>query len=218
VSKILLSFTTPRMEPLLELAYPTYERFARSHGYELRIERPTQFVDTEPRGRHSLRWHKISMLSHAIVDYSVVLWIDSDAFFLRCDRDIADDVPAQCFQGLVIERLAGRTNPNTGIWLLRGCAMAVRFLRRVQEIGQPNHSWADQAAVCRALGWHLGDYHGHGAAPGTPTRFARATTWLPSCWNSIGDGRSNARIRHLPGMTIVDRRRAMRAELGHVIR
>src|SRR4029434_8776954 len=50
--------------------------------------------------------------------YDLVLWLDADTVVLSFDRDPVDDLPAECFQGLVQHARGDALIPNTGAWLV----------------------------------------------------------------------------------------------------
>lgn len=227
--KVLLTAAGPSMRQILEgYTLPTFRRFAAVHGYEVVV------VRHEVDGQGSLR--EVRMLKPRLVreqldlGAELVLWIDADAMFLRFDADPADLLGPEHFQGLVLERVPsrGRTNPNSGVWLIRNVSGAIEFLESVERIGlQPGEAWADQAAIMRALGWFMGDrdYAGAHAGPGTPAMLG--TALLPLSFNTrIGDGNpkqwyqksvDTARgphIWHLSGLTPDERIAVLRARFG----
>ena len=210
--KVITTAAGTRMRPALECALPTFERFAAAHGYSVVVHRFSSADEHDPAGRQRVRWRKIDLLREAVDRFDLVLWLDADTIVRRFDQDIADDLPSGSFQGLVRERFPTRVNPNTGVWLLRGATAASRFLEVVAGIGQLDHSWADQAAVCQALGWDVGDHHGHGARPTGDSPYRNATAWLPDEWNAVRE-RPGARIRHFAGMPMQERLEAMQADV-----
>jgi hypothetical protein len=210
--KVLLTGAGARMRPLLELALPTFERFAGAQGYRLHVA-GLDDGDGSREARRQARWAKVALLRDVVRDGASALWLDADALVCRFDRDIVDDLPADRFQGLVLERFATRVNPNTGVWLLRAGGRSAAFLDAVADIGLLEHAWTDQAAVCRALGWTLGDYHGHGAGPGEGSPFLHGTTWLHPGWNALTDGGPPPRIRHYAGLPLAQRRARMAAHV-----
>ena len=199
------------MAPLLRHSEPTYRAYGGVHGYDVHVA-SIDDGSGDRVARRRARWAKVELLLGALATYDVVVWIDADAIICRFDRDIADYLPDRHFQALAIEVFPTRVNPNTGVWVLRRSDEAAAFLGAVLETGQPRHSWSDQAAVCLALGWHLGDYHGHGARPGVGSAFGRGTAWLPPEWNDVGARRPRPRIKHFAGMPLEDRVRRMAEE------
>ncbi|MBI5644531.1 hypothetical protein HY970_00345 [Candidatus Kaiserbacteria bacterium] len=134
----------------------------------------------------SVRWQKLCFIKSALEQSDVVVWFDADVLICRTDADILDSIGTTDYQGLVLHTIPSedRTNPNTGVWVIRNTEKAFRFLDRVSEVGMPEGRWADQGAVLRALGWILGDEHYRGARmPDTPTEFMKGTAWLPAGWN-----------------------------------
>lgn len=211
--KVLLSAAGAQMRPLLALALPTFERFAADHGYRLEVA-DLDDGDGSREGRRQARWSKISLLRRAVAGGGPVLWVDADAMICRFDRDIAEDVGQGSFQGLVLERFPTRINPNTGVWFLRGDERSAAFLDAVSDVGLVDHAWTDQAAVCGALGWSLGDYHGHGARPARPSAFRDGTAWLHRSWNALSElPEEQDRIRHDAGLPLEVRRRRMEQRL-----
>ncbi|HWC11995.1 MAG TPA: hypothetical protein VG455_12315 [Acidimicrobiales bacterium] len=200
------------MAPLPAHSVPPYEAFASAHGYDLTVTSIDDAAADDEAIRRRVRWRKVDLLADALESYDVVVWIDADAMFCRFDRDMADDVPVDRFQGLSLEVFPTRVNPNTGVWLLRRDPVAFAFLDAVRSTGQPLHSWSDQAAVCVALGWHLGDYHGHGARPERPSRFGPGTAWLAPTWNDVSGRCVAPRVKHFAGLPLQERARRMAAE------
>lgn len=197
------------MWPLLRLSMRTFEVYSRWHGYRLQIHRLTDSPDRTSPSVRNAKWSKVALLREALDRAGLVLWIDADAAVTRFEDDIADELAADAFQALVLEHFPDRVNPNTGVWLLRSTSQSRSFLDRVLQIGQLPHSWADQATVCRLLGWDVGDYHGAGAAPLRPTRAREATSWLSPVWNSVGEATAEPRIRHFAGLPLEQRRTAL---------
>jgi len=183
------------MAGVLALAVVTFKRFAEIHGYDLVID--DDFVDgatlDDPLGRQA-KWRKIALLESLLPDYDLVVWFDADVMIKRFDRDIAKDVPKDCFQAFVLEHYAHRFNPNTGVWAMRNDEMAYRFLADVREVDSLDHNWADQAAVCLTLGWQIDKKYRRNdpskyrtlAKPVHPSEFLARTGWLPPEWNPVG--------------------------------
>jgi hypothetical protein len=205
--RLVLSAADARMAELLEVGREPRERYARTHGYHIRtLTWPVVL------GRREARWGKLGALRRALLDHDVVVWLDADTVICRFDRDIADDVPDDCFQGLVLEHCGDRFNPNTGVWVMRRDPRSLALLDQLGDAGPPHHSWSDQAAVCVALGWDLGDFHGHGAKPVHGSAFLAGTAWLPPEWNPTGLAEHcvQPRIRHFAGRDLAQRLEAMR--------
>lgn len=202
-TKLLLSGADTRMRSLLELSQLTFRRFGREHGYDVE----TQHWDGV-LGPRRARWRKVELLRAAVQAYDIVVWIDADAVICRYDRDITADFVEDCFQGLVLEHCWDRFNPNTGVWVLRRDPRSIDLLEELLAAGPPEHSWSDQAAVCLALGWHLGDFHGHGAKPMRGSRFLTGTAWLSPEWNPTGLAADcpGARVHHFAGQGLALRR------------
>jgi hypothetical protein len=219
MKKVLVTAAGPRLWPVLRLSLPTHRTFASAHGYELRVDRSVDDTAAiaDPSRRKEARWRKVEIIKQALSCFDVVLWVDADAMFCRFDRDILEDLPPGYFQGLVLEECSARVNPNSGVWLLRADARSTLLLEDVTAIGQLDHSWADQAALCAALGWDIGDVHGHGARPVIRSPHLFGTAWLPTSWNSVSPfSTAGTRVRHFPGMSVEARVSAMKEVLRNL--
>jgi hypothetical protein len=170
---------------MLELALPTFQRFAAQWDYDVRcIELELDGAGASVMAQRA-KWAKISLLREALQDYELALWFDADVLVVRTDEDIAEHLHVDHFQALALEHVPAehRVNPNTGVWLMRSCPEAFAFLDAVDRAGPQPGPWADQGAVLAALGWDRGDERYHWARPGPGTEAIRATSWLPPGWN-----------------------------------
>ncbi len=186
--KVLLTAVGAHMRPLLSYTLPTFQEYARRHGYRVVVAD----LDADgPSVAREARFAKLGFMRAQLqAGADLVLWVDVDAIFRRFDDDIADCVRESDFQGLVFQVVPDfdRINPNTGVWVVRNRPTTFRFLRRMEQIGiQPGEAWADQAACMRALGFHMGsDLLSYtGARPGRGTAFSGGTTWLPATFNTL---------------------------------
>lgn len=168
-----------------DLAVPSFQPFARHWGYE--VEAVDLAVDGEGTDAAAQRakWAKLTVLRSALGRHALVLWLDADVLLLRDDEDIADLLAPGDFQALALEQVPSerRTNPNTGVWLMRSCPASFAFLDAVDAAGPQPGPWADQGAVLAALGWDRGDDRYRGARPGAGSPFLAGTSWLPTSWN-----------------------------------
>jgi hypothetical protein len=222
VRKTIVTAAGPSMATVLTtVSLPSFASFAERHGCRMQATYVTEDdADRLSAIAKSVRWQKLRFIRSALEQSDVIVWFDADVLICRTDVDILDSLGATDYQGLVIHTipLECRTNPNTGVWVLRNTEKAFRFLDRVSEIGMPEGRWADQGAVLRALGWHLGDGHYHGARmPDAPTEFMEGTAWLPVGWNQPYHERyagptivSDPFAIHFMGMSIPDRLKYMR--------
>lgn len=220
--KTIVTAAGPSMAPVLtSLSLPSFASFAERHGYRMQVTYVTE--DDAVRWSttaKSVRWQKLRFIRSALEQSDVVVWFDADVLVCRTDADILDSLGANDYQGFVLHSISleERTNPNTGVWVIRNTGKAFRFLDKVSEIGMPEGRWADQGAVLRAFGWILGDEHYHGARmPDAPTEFLEGTAWLPAGWNQpyaeryAGPARvANPFAIHFMGMSVPDRMKYMR--------
>lgn len=185
LKKVILTSARNGYQKLLPFSIPTFEHFAKLHGYEVIIDQEELAENEDYR---KARWRKIELLTKYTEEYDVVVWLDCDVMICDFERDILADMEDDSFQGLVIECLSNRFYPNTGVWVLRRDERTKRFLAEVNKLGiQKNHTLSDQPPVWLTLGWTVGDgYKGRGARLTNPSPFIAGTTWLPFAWNPLG--------------------------------
>lgn len=186
--KTIVTAAGPNMAPVLTgISLPSFASFAERHGYKMQVNYLTEDdADRWSSAAKSVRWQKLRLIRSVLEQCDVAVWVDADVLICRSDTDILESLSASDYQGMVVHTipLEDRTNPNTGVWVIRNTEKAFRFLDKASEIGMPEGRWADQGAVLRALGWILGDEHYRGARmPDTPTEFMDGTAWLPLSWN-----------------------------------
>ena len=216
--KALCSIGSGPHEALLEISRPTFAAYAERHGYEL-------ITSTDSDPRRPPAWAKVPMLREALESFELVLWIDADAVIVDGSADIADELKADRFLGLV--RHGELEVPNTGVMLWRSGEPARELLDRAWNATRfIHHPWWENAALLDALGYRL---------PGAlePSRLRRVvarrrrfrlarsspfmagTQFLPLEWNSVYLDRADApRIVHCVGVPVEQRLRDMRAALG----
>lgn len=220
--KTLVTAAGPNMTPVLTtISLPMFASFAKRHGYKMLATYVTEDdADRWSPIAKSVRWQKLRLIRSALEQSDVVVWFDADILLCRTDVDILDSLGATDYQGLVLHTVPSenRTNPNTGVWVIKNTEKAFRFLDTALEIGIPPGRWADQGAVMRALGWILGNENYDGARiPEVPNEFMHDTAWLPVSWNQpflekyLGRPMmSNPYAIHFMGMSLPERMKYMR--------
>jgi hypothetical protein len=212
--KALVSAAGSHMADVLALAAVTFEKFAATHNYDLVLD---DDFDDSPIFNDSLnrqaKWRKVDLFECLLPDYDLVVWFDADMVIKRFDRDIAEDVPQDCFQALVLEQYPHRFNPNCGVWAMRNDEMSYRFLEKIRQVDAPEQ-WNEQAAVCVALGWEVekrikpsdpSKYKTY-AKPAYPSEFLPRTGWLRPEWNPVGfAAKWRSRTEHFASMSNAER-------------
>jgi len=196
MGKVLCSVGAGRQRSLLGLAARSFRPYARRHGYSLELR--TDVVDPS----RPPAWSKVALIRELLERHELVVWLDADTIVVRGDRDIADELPADRFMGLVEHTVAGRANPNTGVMAIRSGEDAQRFFGEVWESTEfLNHRWWEQAAVMQLLGYDPESGESTG-----PSTWRERVQLLDKSWNSIRDDPApNPRIRHWPGYTVTRR-------------
>jgi galactosyl transferase GMA12/MNN10 family len=206
---VLVTAAGPQMRDVLhELSLPTFRRYAERWGYAVRaVDLPADGVGAQPAAQRA-KWEKIRLLRAALAEFPLAVWLDADVLLLRDDDDIAGHLHPTHFQALALEQVPAehRTNPNTGVWLMRSHRRAFQFLDAVEAAGPQPGPWADQGAVLAALGWNRGDERYRWAGPGRGSRFLAGTSWLPAGWNQpYVTGRVDADLYNGSASSYIDR-------------
>lgn len=187
MKKLLLTFGVGSHFPCLELALPSFHRFANRHGYDLLVS------SCDSAGRpHS--WGKIPAIQKALAEYQLVLWLDADCVIVDTRDDPASFLPDDAWQALVAwERKRSHPIPNCGVWILR------RQMRPILEAmwantARINHCWWEQAALIDMMGYEINDRR---VRMKEPTQLRESTYFLRNIWNA-GHNHDvpGARIRH----------------------
>lgn len=219
--KALCSIGAGPHEALLEISRPTFEAYARRHGYEL-------ITSTRSDPGRPPAWSKVPMLREALDSFELVLWIDADAVIVDPTEDVAASFEAG--RSLALVRHGEQQVPNTGVMLLRADDRARELLDRTWNAERfVHHPWWENAALLHVLGYdlpdaldprlraRLGRALGRRSRPVRKARrspFAAAVQFLPLEWNSVYLDRAEApRIVHCVGVPVEQRARDMRAAL-----
>jgi hypothetical protein len=193
VRKALVSLGAGPQVRLLRIARATFAPYARRHGYDLQLHEHT--LD----GTRPTPWSKIVALQRLEEHYDLLLWLDADLMIVDGRVDIASEVVDGRFLYLVEHQTKEGQMPNTGVMLLRTGDDCRAFLEQVwAQDDLMEHTWWENAAVCRLLGYELDP-----PRPARPTPWLERTKLISGRWNSIHDAPSTRpRVRHYPGYAI----------------
>lgn len=177
-SRVLATFGSGPMRPILRLVLPTFKDYAERHGYDVVVGTGQEAA---PRP-HS--WSKIPLFLDLFERYEEVLWLDSDVVIRRGDADVAAEVPSGYWQALVEIKDAPEVgaHPNLGVWYLRRSDEAKEFLRILWESQDfIDHPYWENAAALRALGYTVEQPIRRVAE----SEWLRGTYLLPAEFNSM---------------------------------
>ena len=144
--RAILSFGVGLHADLLDIAWPSFERFAELHGWEL--------IDCNPEPGFSDRppsWWKIPFMLEALNgDFDEVLWLGADTVIVDPSEDIT--MPAPAWQALVIHDTPDGFVPNADVWLVRPKMRHVleQVWSMTQHIDSP---WWEQTALVEMMGY-----------------------------------------------------------------
>lgn len=201
--KAIVTFGTGPAKELLAIAEPTFREYADRHGYELLVY--DDIPDLRPPS-----WFKVRAMIQALRDHEEVLWLDADVLILDDEKDLADEVPADAWQAMVIHHTPDGEVPNHGVWFAR--TPMVPVLERIWTMTDYlRHPWWEQAAGCELLGYN----------PWLRPMVRRADTpllartcFLGTEWNSHRDDEAD-HPRFWHASVRGDRAQAMRGMLEH---
>lgn len=207
----LCSAASGRHLELLDVAEPTFKRYAAEHGFDLIVDRePDSF------GRPT-SWHKINMLCDAlgkVPRYDTAIWVDADALFVRFDKNILDVTDRDRPLWMTMHKVGGADHPlpNCGVLVAHRHDDLLAFLgnawRKKHFI---DHPWWEQAAILELLGYSI-DRPGGLAHPGEPTQWTRLVGFMGTQWNSmpLHDPHPEPMIVHFSGMGFDQRLEGMK--------
>lgn len=197
--RALVTFGVGEHAELLEIALPSFERFADLHGYELLVAEPADI-------KRPPSWWKIPILEDALDAYDEALWLDADVVIVDPTEDLV--IPAESHQALVEHRTADGDVPNLGVWYLRQPMRPVldQLWRRTDYI---DHCWWEQAAMLDLLGY---DHRLRPVELAKATELFGRTHFLETGWNiHINDTYKTAHPRIMHATMLSDRAAAMRS-------
>lgn len=192
---------------LLDLAEPTFEKYARQWGWD--------YHRGEIGGDRPASWSKLDVIRALMADYETVVWVDADAMFVRYDRDILRDTDPARPLWMAMHRVRGLANalPNAGVLVAYKTPRLLEFFDEVYDQEQfIDHPWWEQAAMLHLLGYRI-DPPGGYATPGIGTEWSPLVGFFGTEWNSMPhDPHPNPLIKHFSGMSFAARLETMRGE------
>jgi galactosyl transferase GMA12/MNN10 family len=143
VSRAIVTCATgPHLE-LLDIALPSFERFAGLHGYDLIVADPLE-NDRPPS------WWKVAVLSQALAEYGEALWLDADIVITDPSEDL--NAPADAWQAIVKHHTGDGEVPNCAVWLCRRPMLP--YLDVIWASTKwLHHGWWEQAANLELMGY-----------------------------------------------------------------
>jgi galactosyl transferase GMA12/MNN10 family len=174
MARVLATIGSEPLAPVLALVLPTFEAYARRHGFQIVVG------DGASDGRPPA-WGKVPLMRRLLDDVDEVLWIDADAVILDGSVDLTSEVAPDAYQALVRHVTNDGEVPNTGVWFLRGQRGRELLDAVWRREEYSNHKWWENAAAMDLLGYSL-DYPVQ-ALHETP--WLTGTHWLSPTWNAI---------------------------------
>lgn len=150
MKKALLSFGFGNQAKLLNIALPTFHKYANIHNYDLIIPSENFFSHNTKQRHYS--WWKIELISRTFQSYDKILWIDADVVVCDFSKDIMDDLSTDSHVGMVVHDVPEGLVPNCGVWTLdKKCTIWFDGLWECNNLPRSN-VWWEQTAMLHKLG------------------------------------------------------------------
>lgn len=177
MSRVIVTYASGPAVEWLEVAWPTFCKYAGRHGYDLVL---ADDVERKPgcewvSARHP-SWRKVPAIAEMCRRYDEVLWLDADVVIRKMDVDIATEAVGDRKHFLVVHHTPDGAVPSAGVWFLRGIdGDEIDALRDMTGFARSG-CWWEQAALIKSLG---------GDPDATPVEVPKSARWaeLPYCWN-----------------------------------
>jgi hypothetical protein len=164
---------------LMAISSPTLVSYARRWKWDVVLSSENLAPERPPA------WGKVVLIQQLLRDFEYVLWVDSDALFVRDDRDVLAETERDKDIYLVEHPQASEDRPvvpNSGVVLFRQGDYTADFLKRLWDKEEYiEHNWWENAALLDLLGhsldppWTL--------TSNTPDR--AHVKFLDVAWNSV---------------------------------
>lgn len=215
MSRCIVTYAAGAHEELLDVALPTYERFASAHGYT--------FLVGDKRCDLPPAWNKIPLLLECLRHHEEVVWFDCDMVVTDPSEDfppLVSDPDRGIFtrdslHSMVRHFEGGSEVPNSGVWRLRqGC---IPLLEKMLELEVfTDHGWWEQAALMTLMGYCVppqgSKFDETVCRCVHPTKWYYECQFMRLCWNSHPNYRADKpRIVHCSYVDMQQRIEVMRA-------
>ena len=107
MNRAIITYAANAHEELLDVALPTYKRFAQLHGYDMIVGE--KVCDLPPA------WNKIPLLITTLERYDEVVWFDCDMVVVDYHNDFPP-IREQSFHAMVRHFEHNSEVPNSGVW------------------------------------------------------------------------------------------------------
>ena len=221
MKRAIITYAAGAHEELLDVALPTYQKFAANHRYDLIIGKKLTFFPPA--------WNKIPLLIDALTHYDEVVWFDCDLVVVNPNEDFpplgSDPTTGEYTQDKIHAMVRHFEDcsevPNSGVWRLRRLLDGDHYIKDLLhqimtlEVFR-NHGWWEQAALMTLMGYTVPPEGSE--FPETKCRNVCRTQWYNMCqfmrlaWNSHPNYRAeNPHIVHCSYPDMQRRLEVMRA-------
>lgn len=161
MSKVIVSYADGPCVDLLNVALPTFYKYANLHNYDL-------FVPSAEKLRSIVNaynwtmdrptsWLKVPLVKYLLTLYDTVLWIDSDIVINKFDVDIFELSNKNSIQSFVTHNVPGfgSSIPNCGVWILNKYDLTFQLLNDIwNRTDCLDSGWWEQMANIVLMRWN----------------------------------------------------------------
>jgi hypothetical protein len=171
MKKALCSFGVGPHKEYLDIARPSFQAFAKRHGYDY-------FECNGIQPQRPPAWYKIPLMRELLTDYDEVLFLGADTLIVDGREDL--NVPAEYWQAMVNHHTQDGEVPNDDVWLVRG-PMA-EYLELIWNMPQYTYApWWEQSALLELMGYATNERPCYVLDP--KNKLYQHTCVLESGWN-----------------------------------
>jgi len=153
--------------PWREMTAHNHAVYCERHGYKYKHR---QLAEQSPG---SAAWAKLEAVSETLDEAEFVMWIDSDAVFMRHDQRLEDFwdgvTPALFFKDNI-------NGLNSGVFFVRRCEQSIEFLEAWQSRRKTDQKWWENGALIEI------EKAGELIGMTLPHRIANSHPHLRDCW------------------------------------
>jgi hypothetical protein len=174
MSKAIITFGTGAHAELLSIARPSYQAFAKRHGYD--------YFEADRIGhQRPPAWYKVTCLIELLKSYDVAAFFGADLVVVDGREDFPLD--GDWWQAMVVHNTKCGMVPNDDMWIVN--QNMIQLLEKVWALDKYlNHGWWEQAALLDVMGYeHLQVSEFPIKVADVENELLRHTRWLDSGWN-----------------------------------
>ncbi|MEK6891390.1 MAG: hypothetical protein AABX03_04610 [Nanoarchaeota archaeon] len=146
-SVCLTTYFDDNFKDMGEMCLKSAQKYAEKYGFKIELLNSV-------KSNRPVAWNKILIVKELLEKYDFVFWIDSDALFVRFDKNILKEIENGKDFYLVKHHIRGRLVPNSGSFIIRKSEWSKKFLDDVWNKKEYiYHNYWENAAIVDILGY-----------------------------------------------------------------